>query len=50
MLDAHPSDPSVVLSASHDGKLILWDILQGKELKSKFVLRITDDMAIIKNE
>ncbi|KND04571.1 uncharacterized protein SPPG_00293 [Spizellomyces punctatus DAOM BR117] len=34
ILDCHPKDTRVVLSAGHDGKLIIWDIIAGRELKS----------------
>ncbi|KAI8822580.1 uncharacterized protein EV422DRAFT_405161 [Fimicolochytrium jonesii] len=32
-LDPHPLDPDIVLSASYDGKLIIWDISRGTELR-----------------
>ncbi|KAI9100644.1 hypothetical protein DFS34DRAFT_684688 [Phlyctochytrium arcticum] len=33
ILDSHPIDPRIVLSAGHDGRLIIWDIEAGVELK-----------------
>ncbi|KAJ3172468.1 hypothetical protein HDU88_005796 [Geranomyces variabilis] len=42
-LSAHPKDRSIVLSASYDGLLVLWDISTGRELKRfNFERPITD--------
>ncbi|RKO91141.1 hypothetical protein BDK51DRAFT_30318 [Blyttiomyces helicus] len=43
-LDPHPNDARVVLSAGYDGKLVLWDIVAGKELKS---FQLYGDRAIL---
>ncbi|KAI8912104.1 hypothetical protein DFJ77DRAFT_520367 [Powellomyces hirtus] len=32
-LAAHPKDPNILLSASYDGRLVIWDIERGIELK-----------------
>lgn len=34
VLESHPSDPRVLLSAGHDGLVIFWDMLAGVKLKS----------------
>ncbi|XP_018327576.1 bromodomain and WD repeat-containing protein 3 isoform X2 [Agrilus planipennis] len=34
VLEAHPSDPHVVLSAGHDGQLFIWDIVRGHPVNS----------------
>jgi WD40 repeat protein len=33
VLEAHPRDPRIILSASHDGHIIIWNILSGKMIK-----------------
>eukprot|EP01134_Creolimax_fragrantissima_P007321 CFRG7321T1 len=33
VLEPHPTDPNVVMTAGHDGRLILWDIVRGCCLK-----------------
>ncbi|KAI9014116.1 hypothetical protein DFJ74DRAFT_277025 [Hyaloraphidium curvatum] len=33
VIDVHPTDPRVFLSAGHDGKLVLWDIVTGRAIK-----------------
>ncbi|KAJ3011578.1 Bromodomain and WD repeat-containing protein 3 [Thoreauomyces humboldtii] len=33
-LDAHPTDPNVLLSGSYDGQIILWDIARGSKLRN----------------
>lgn len=33
LIESHPQDPRVFVSASHDGTLILWDIERGKVLQ-----------------
>lgn len=33
ILEAHPSHPSLVLSASYDGLIIVWDITSGQKVK-----------------
>lgn len=32
VLESHPRDPHIVLSAGHDGQLYVWNILQGKSV------------------
>lgn len=32
VLESHPKDPYVLLSAGHDGQIFLWDILSGEKL------------------
>ena len=35
VLDPHPNDPNVLLSAGHDGRLLIWDITNlGEVIKS----------------
>lgn len=34
VLECHPKDPHVLLSAGHDGQLFLWDIFKGEKLAS----------------
>ena len=34
VLESHPKDPHVLLSAGHDGQLFLWDICRGEKLAS----------------
>lgn len=34
MLEPHPSDPRILLTAGHDGLLIVWDMLAGICLKT----------------
>ena len=34
VLKPHPSDPNVLLSAGHDGHLLIWDITKGEVIKS----------------
>ena len=36
VLDAHPADPRILLSAGHDGNIVLWDIIQGLKIKNFF--------------
>ena len=38
VLDPHPYDPNVLLSAGHDGRLLIWDITKGEVTKSFFDL------------
>ena len=33
VLEAHPSDPRLLLSAGYDGQLLLWDVLTGAQVK-----------------
>ncbi|KAI9008379.1 hypothetical protein BC832DRAFT_620450 [Gaertneriomyces semiglobifer] len=33
VLDAHPTDSRIVLSASYDGRIIVWDVVSGIKLK-----------------
>lgn len=42
VLEAHPHDPRLLLSAGHDGNVILWNILTGKQIK-KFYNRIENE-------
>lgn len=32
VLESHPIDPRIILSAGHDGQLIVWDVLDNKPL------------------
>jgi hypothetical protein len=41
VLEAHPRDPRLLMSAGHDGNVILWNILTGKMLK-RFYNRVTN--------
>jgi bromodomain and WD repeat domain containing protein 1/3 len=34
VLESHPKDPYVLLSAGHDGQIFLWDICKGEKLAS----------------
>lgn len=36
VLECSPWDPRVILSAGHDGHVILWDIQKGVKIKSFF--------------
>ncbi|EDO38859.1 predicted protein, partial [Nematostella vectensis] len=36
VLEAHPTDPHIFLSAGHDGLVILWDLRTGQMIKSFF--------------
>eukprot|EP00795_Rhopilema_esculentum_P017794 gene17794-9472_t len=38
VLECHPHEPYIYLSAGHDGNVILWDILKGVMIKSFFNL------------
>lgn len=40
VLEAHPRDPRILLSASHDGNLMLWNLLTGKLIR-KFYNRVS---------
>ncbi len=42
VLEAHPKDPRLLLSAGHDGYVIIWNLLLGKLLK-KFYNRIENE-------
>lgn len=33
LLEAHPTDPRIFISASHDGTMIIWDIERGKIIR-----------------
>jgi WD40 repeat protein len=33
VVEAHPNDPRLLLSAGHDGNVILWNILTGRLIK-----------------
>lgn len=33
LIESHPTDPRVFISASHDGSIVLWDIERGKIIK-----------------
>ena len=43
VLESHPSDSRILLSAGHDGLVILWDMLAGVKLKT---LNLEEDGAI----
>ena len=34
VLEAHPCDPRLLLSAGYDGQLLLWDVLRGAQAQS----------------
>lgn len=34
VLESHPKDPHIMISAGHDGKLFIWDIMEGISLAS----------------
>lgn len=34
VLESHPKDPYILISAGHDGQLFIWDIMEGKALAS----------------
>lgn len=36
LIESHPTDPRIFLSASHDGSIIIWDIERGRTIK-KFI-------------
>jgi WD40 repeat protein len=40
VLEAHPKDPRLLMSAGHDGNIILWNILHGRLIK-KFSNTVT---------
>ncbi|RNA15427.1 PH-interacting, partial [Brachionus plicatilis] len=42
VLESHPKDPRVLLSAGHDGNVIIWNILSGTMIK-KFYNRIENE-------
>jgi bromodomain and WD repeat domain containing protein 1/3 len=42
VLEAHPKDPRLLLSAGHDGNVILWNIQKGKLIK-KFYNKIENE-------
>jgi len=33
VLEIHPSDSRILLTAGHDGQVLLWDMLSGKRLQ-----------------
>ena len=37
VLESHPSDPRILLSAGHEGYVIFWDMLAGIKLKSLYL-------------
>lgn len=41
VLESHPKDPKVLLSAGHDGRIFIWDIITGSVL-AKFLNDIED--------
>ena len=45
VLEAHPRDPRLLLSAGHDGNVILWNLLSGKLIK-KFYNRVTFNLFV----
>jgi WD40 repeat protein len=47
VLESHPSDPRVLLSAGHDGVVIVWDMLMGVCLQTITVVGDDENMAAI---
>lgn len=37
-MDAHPTDPRIVITGGHDGRVIIWDISEGCILKSFVIM------------
>lgn len=46
VLEAHPFDQRIVLSAGHDGNIFVWDIDKGTKIRNYFnmVRRITEGL------
>ena len=36
VLEAHPFDPRVMLSAGHDGNIYIWDLSRGARIRNFF--------------
>lgn len=36
VLEPHPSDPRIMLSAGHDGNVFIWDIVRGTKTQHYF--------------
>lgn len=36
VLDAHPKDRRILVSAGHDGNIVVWDIVAGIKIKTFF--------------
>lgn len=34
VLESHPKDPYILISAGHDGKLFIWDVMEGVAMAS----------------
>lgn len=45
LLESHPIDPRIFISATHDGYLIIWDISCGKQIKCFHNNAYSDDTA-----
>ncbi|KAJ3258064.1 Bromodomain and WD repeat-containing protein 1 [Boothiomyces macroporosus] len=44
-LSAHPTFPNVVLSTCHGGRVVVWDIKEGKPIYCKFQLTVDDQIS-----
>lgn len=36
VLEAHPFDPRIMLSAGHDGNIYIWDLTRGVKIRNFF--------------
>ena len=41
VLDAHPSDPDLVMTSGHDGKVVIWDLRSGGSAVAEFSTKRT---------
>ena len=49
VLEAHPKDARLLLSAGHDGLIIFWNLMTGKLIK-KIYNRVSFKVKKVKNE